>query len=198
MAENEPLDSVLDLDKFEAQATDPEQWYSGGGYRYVELLPEELAAIVAEARMARDRSALADDRQEVAEAHASRLSPPTREELAQALHNAEWDVEPVAQSQHAERYYRLANAILARLSAPEEEWEYGVHHVEAGGDSSMLIHESRESAEKDFATCGMFCDIARRTPEIPAGPWLPVPAPETGTPSFGPSPADNLTIRKAE
>lgn len=48
-----------------------------------------------------------------------------RETIAQALHNFEQDIEPVSLSQHAQRYYGLADAVLAVLVPAD-------HHKAAG------------------------------------------------------------------
>jgi hypothetical protein len=45
----DPLDAET-LDQLDADAHNPDVWYSGGGYKYVEVLPEELAALVAEVK----------------------------------------------------------------------------------------------------------------------------------------------------
>jgi hypothetical protein len=72
---------------------------------------------------------------------------------------------------------RALLAEVKRLRATTPEWEWGVHHVNSDGYAAWVRHDNREQAEKDFASCGMNCDIARRTKGIPAGPWLPVPDP---------------------
>lgn len=84
----------------------------------------------------------------------------------------------LATSGWADSWRGIARAALA---AAEEAgpWEWGVHHVQVDGWVSARPHPSRESAESDFATCGMHCTIARRRPERPAGPWEPFPS--TGT-----------------
>jgi hypothetical protein len=55
--------------------------------------------------------------------------------------------------------------------AEEPEWEYGGRHVAVSGWPRVQEHGSREDAEKDYATCGMNCGVARRRD---GGPWVPV------------------------
>ena len=44
---------MVDLDELENDARDPKRWHSGGGYKYVEVLPDELLELVTEVRAAR-------------------------------------------------------------------------------------------------------------------------------------------------
>lgn len=60
------------------------------------------------------------------------------------------------------------------MVAPTPEWEYGTRYL---GDD--VPRPSREVAEH-ISQVAPSAVVLRRTKEVPAGPWLPVPAPETG------------------
>lgn len=85
--------------------------------------------------------------------------------------DSEWPHKANIEEMALDRRALLREVKRLRSLLGEEEWEYGVHHVRSDGSSSIRVHLSREDAESDFATCGMFCDLTRR----PAGPWQPVP-----------------------
>ncbi|MGX9346619.1 hypothetical protein [Microbacterium sp. KNMS] len=93
-----------------------------------------------------------------------------------------WDEAELAQ----EEYLREADGIVKAFqvfgwgptdaSQPvteEQEWEYGVRHVEVDGWVDTDPHPSRRSAMDDYSTCGMNCALVRRRP---AGPWESVEA----------------------
>lgn len=51
----------------------------------------------------------------------------------------------------------------------ETKYEYGVEHVTSDGWSDITVHRSRATAERDYATCGMFCAVVKR---IPGSAWM--------------------------
>lgn len=83
------------------------------------------------------------------------------------------EVDPVVQVDCA------ASILEAALSAhpteeTETEWEYGVQHMDGGrrGDEGVTGWSHGELGP-DCRPEG--CYRVRRTPEVPAGPWEPVP-----------------------
>lgn len=121
----------------------------------------------------------------------SDYTPTTEEIIHKFATGATWQHQSYSVAEAEIRRWMAAHDAEVRAAAlaeqRTEEWEYGTALLSQDGSVwDQFWHETREDAEQEIAADdesdheGERIVLIRRTREVPAGPWLPVPEDANG------------------